>query len=222
MKAILRFLAPLLVLAAMGCGQYSETDENPVEKFLAKVFVMDTGKENSPKTLSKNTVELLLLDNDDSEEKVISSLKRLKDSDFSIEKEQKEISISLKYIDQILKRSELLPKEKRSKCQCSYKTETFKLATETLGHFLIAINKEHVTILASEKPKQYQDIYRQFKDGKTLLEDLSKVDSIEMASIKDERETIDSIKALAKKYLSELESKKEESPKESKEDNKKD
>ena len=112
MRLVLRLSFLLLIatsFALIGCGEFD------------KIFVMDNGKSTEENKLSSSELSSLQLE-DDTESVVISNLNTLKDSDFDIEKDQKSIGTTLSYISRVLKRSELLPKEKRSQLESVFST----------------------------------------------------------------------------------------------------
>ncbi|MEK7790035.1 MAG: hypothetical protein AAB309_00230 [Deltaproteobacteria bacterium] len=205
-RTISLFLLPLALLWA-GCGEYAESFPS-FEEALGKVFVTGSEKEGiSSGDLSKETVEKLNLQADD-EATVISNLTTLKDKDFNISDNEKNVLISLNYITTIVRRSELLPKDKQSPCQCHYAASTFKLAVEVLGGYLLQLQKQNLSVLAKEDLEKFQELYNQFSLGKEILEELSKVDVLRlpMAKGSKEREELEEIKKVAAEALKKLSS----------------
>ena len=177
--------------ALIGCGEFD------------KIFVMDNGKSTEENKLSSSELSSLQLE-DDTESVVISNLNTLKDSDFDIEKDQKSIGTTLSYISRVLKRSELLPKEKHSQCSCSYAASTHELATEALGTILVKVYAQGIMAKSSDDPKTYKELYGQFKTHKEILTDLSKIDAVELSSTSDEKVTLSSLQKKAQTYLTQL------------------
>ncbi len=205
-RTISLFLLPLSLLWA-GCGENAESFPS-FEEALEKVFVTGSKKEESSSSsgdLSKETVEKLNLHVDD-EAAVISNLTTLKDKDFNIADEQKNALISLNYVTTIVRRSELLPKDKQSPCQCHYAASTFKLAAQVLGDYLLKLQKQNLSVLAKEDLDKFQELYDQFSLGKEILEELSKADVLRLPMAKDskEREELEEIKKIAAEALKKL------------------
>lgn len=201
-RTISLFLLPLSLLVT-GCGENASSFPS-FEEVLGKVFI--TGKEGSSSgDLSKETVDKLNLQADD-EATVISNLTALKDKDFNIEGEHKNVLVSLNYLTTIVRRSELLPKDKRSPCQCHYAASTFKLAVEVLGDYLMRLKQQNLLILVKEDLDTFQELYNQFSLGKEILEELSKVDVLRLETAKDskEREELEEIKKAAEEALKKL------------------
>jgi hypothetical protein len=199
------FLLPLSLLWG-GCGEKAESFPS-FEEALEKVFVTGSKKEGSEGSgdLSKETVQKLNLQVDD-EAAVISNLTTLKDKDFNIADEQKNVLTSLNYVTTIVRRSELLPKDKQSPCQCRYAASTFKLAVQVLGDYLLKLQKQNLSVLAKEDLDKFQELYNQFSLGKEILEELSKVDVLRLSTAKDskEREELEEIKKAAEEVLKKL------------------
>lgn len=201
-RTISLFLLPLSLLWA-GCGEKAQSWPS-FEEALGKVFITGSEKEGSG-DLSKETADKLNLQADD-EAAVISNLKNLKDKDFSIDGEHKNVLISLNYLTTIVRRSELLPKDKRSPCQCHYAVSTFKLAVEVLGDYLVRLKQQNLLVLVKEDLDTFQELYNQFSLGKEILEELSKVDVLRLETAKDskEREELEEIKKAAAEALKKL------------------
>lgn len=196
LRMVVLFLSPLFL---SGCGDFEEA--------LEKYFVTGKGTEESSGNLTKETVEKLNL-NVDNESTVITNLNALKDKDFNIEDDQKNVLLSIHYLTTIVQRSELLPKEKQSPCQCHYLASTFRLAVEVLGDYLVKLHKQNLAIRAKEDLEKYQQLYHQFSLGKEILEDLSKVDILRLTVARNskEREEIEEIKKAAEEALKKLSS----------------
>ncbi len=191
-------LAVALIFLA-GCG------EAGVEGTLGKIFIMDTGEKKVADSLSKEFVEKLNVDVDD-EGVIVSNLRSLQDKDFDLEKNQANALSGLQYIMTMIRRSEFVPDSKRSECQCKYSNDTYIEATKALGHFLVNMHKEKVSELNKDNPETFREAYRQFKIGKDLLEDLTKIDPGLHAKSKGDQEDVTLIKETAKQYLSQLSS----------------
>lgn len=196
LRIMVLFLSPLFL---GGCGDVNEV--------LQKYFVTGTGTEGSAGNLTKETVERLSLDVDN-ELVVIENLDALKDKEFNIDDDPKNVLLVLNYLTTIVRRSELLPETKQSPCQCHYAVSTFRLAVEVMGDYLVKLHKQNLSTLAREDLKKYQQLYRQFSLGKEILEDLSKVDILRLPIAKNsrEREEIDEIKKVATEALKKLSS----------------
>lgn len=190
-----RFMILLLLLT--GCGENAS-----VEKTLGKIFIMDTGEEKTD-TLSKEFVEKLNIDVDD-ESVIVSNLRALQDKDFDLKENQANVLSSLQYIMTIVRRSEFVPETKRSECQCKYSKNTYVEATKALGEFLVKMNKEKVSELNKDNPETFREAYRQFRMGRELLEDLTKIDPGLHAKSKSEQDDLRQIKEAAKAYLAKL------------------
>lgn len=203
-RAIIIVSVSIPLIALTGCGE----NVPGFEEALGKVFVTGTNREGSSfGDLSKETVGKLNLDVDD-EAAVVSNLTTLKDKDFDIDGEHKNVLVSLNYITTIVRRSELLPKDKQSPCQCHYAASTFKLAVEVLGEYLIKLQKQNLMMLVKEELEKYQQLYQQFSLGKEILGELSKVDILKLPMAKNgkEREELEEIKKAAAEALKELSS----------------
>lgn len=201
-RTISSFLLPLSLLWA-GCGENTSSFPS-FEEALGKVFITGSEKEESG-DLSKETADKLNLQVDD-EAAVILNLTALKDKDFNIDGEHKNVLVSLNYITTNVRRSELLPKDKRSPCQCHYAVSTFKLAVEVLGDYLVRLKQQNLLILVKEDLDKFQELYDQFSLGKEILEELSKVDVLRLEAAKDrkEREELEEIKKAATEALKKL------------------
>lgn len=201
-RLISLFLVPLSFLWA-GCGENAQSWPS-FEEVLGKVFITGSEKEGGG-DLSKETVDKLNLQVDD-EATVISNLTALKDKDFNIEGEHKHVLVSLNYLTTIVRRSELLPKDKRSPCQCHYAASTFKLAVQVLGDYLVKLKQQNLLILVKEDLDTFQELYNQFSLGKEILEELAKVDILRLETAKDskEREELEEIKKVAAEALKKL------------------
>ena len=206
MKLLVRisFLGLMIIaLLLTACGE----EGFDIEKPLSKIFIMDDGSggDTTKTSLNNETIERLDLDLDD-ENKVRQSLDALLDKDIKIETEEgrKNILSALQYAFTMLQRSELLPKEDRSKCNCDYQFSTFQKAVDVMGQYAVQMHQQTISTRKEEEPKIYDALYKAFTQTQKYLTHISTVNITGMIQVQSDKDTLTEIQKSAKTYLEKL------------------